>query len=185
MSLRWLPNALSILRLISIGPMVMLLLAEAYFLTLCLFAAAGISDGVDGWLAKRFGWESRLGAILDAAADKLLMAAVFITLGVKGLVPLWLVGLVFVRDLWIVLGAWYNRHHLAEFQVRPFLTSKINTAVQVCFVLLVIANAAWQFLPESLMVGALAVATLSVVISGLDYLQDWIRRLRSQGQEGV
>jgi cardiolipin synthase (CMP-forming) len=178
MSLRWLPNALSILRLFLIPPMVMLLVAEAYFLTLILFAAAGISDGVDGWLAKRFGWQSQLGAVLDAAADKLLIAAVFITLGWQGLVPVWLVALIFVRDLWIVLAAWYNRHHFADFQVRPFLTSKINTAVQVCFVLLVVADAAWPFLPPSLMSGAVAVATLSVVVSGLDYLQDWWRQLR-------
>ncbi|MEA5444783.1 CDP-alcohol phosphatidyltransferase family protein [Gammaproteobacteria bacterium AB-CW1] len=178
MKWHWLPNALSSFRLVLIVPTVLFLLDEAYFLTLCLFAVAGVSDGVDGWLAKRFGWTSRLGAVLDAAADKLLMAAIFITLGYKGLVPLWLVALVFVRDLWIVLGAWYNRHRLAEFEVRPFLTSKINTAVQICFVLLVIADAQWQLLAPSLMAGAVAVATLSVVASGLDYLQDWIRQLR-------
>lgn len=177
MSLRWLPNALSTLRLFLIPPMVWLILSQQYFLTLLLFAAAGISDGIDGWLAKRFGWQSRVGAVLDAAADKLLIAAVFITLGWQGLVPVWLVVLIFVRDLWIVLGAWYNRHHLQDFQVRPFLTSKINTAVQVCFVLLVVADAAWQFLPAYLMSGAVAVAALSVVVSGLDYLQDWIRQL--------
>jgi len=184
MNWSWLPNALSGLRLLLIPPMIFLLLEEAFLATLILFAIAGISDGVDGWLAKRYGWQSRLGAILDAAADKLLMASAFITLGWMGLVPIWLVALVFVRDLWIVLGAWYNRHHLANFQVRPFITSKINTAVQVCFVILVIADAAWALLTEPLMAGAVAVATLSVVISGLDYLQDWLRRLyqAKQGQ---
>ncbi|MDQ2069447.1 CDP-alcohol phosphatidyltransferase family protein [Natronospira bacteriovora] len=182
MSLRWLPNALSVARLILIVPMLLLLFAEQYLLTLILFAIAGISDGVDGWLAKRFGWQTRLGAVLDAAADKLMIAAVFIALGWKGLVPVWLVVLIFVRDLWIVLGAWYNRHHLADFEVRPFLTSKINTAVQVCFVLLVIADAAWPFLTPALKSGAVAVAALSVVVSGLDYLQDWMRQMKKARQ---
>jgi len=181
MSLRWLPNALSILRLLLIPPMIGLLLNEAYFWTLVLFALAGVSDGVDGWLAKRFGWQTRLGALLDAAADKWLMASIFITLGWIGLVPVWLVALVFIRDLWIVLGVWYNRHHLANFQVTPRLTSKINTGVQVGFVLVVIADAAWHLLNESLMAGAVAVATLSVVVSGLDYLQDWLRRIGGSG----
>jgi cardiolipin synthase (CMP-forming) len=177
-SLHWLPNAISIMRLALVPPVVVLLFAGQYPATLILFAVAGISDGLDGFLAKRFGWGSRLGALLDAAADKILMVAVFVSLAIKGLVPWWLVGLVFVRDLWIVLGAWYNRHHLPDFKPRPFVSSKINTGVQICFVLLVIAQAGYAFAPAAFMHFALGVATLAILVSGLDYLMDWLRQVR-------
>ena len=179
MSLAWLPNALSVGRILLVGPAVYLLLNEAYVATLALFFVAGVSDGVDGWLAKRFNWASRLGAFLDAAADKLLMAAMFVSLGWLGIVPWWLVGLIFLRDLCIVTGAWFSRRHLPDYRVRPFFTSKVNTAVQIVFVLVVIADAAWNLLAPELMSAAVTVSALSVLVSGLHYLHDWLRALRT------
>ncbi len=178
MSLSWLPNALSVARILLVAPAVYLLFIEAYLATLVLFAVAGISDGVDGWLAKRFGWASELGAILDASADKLLVAAMFIALGIKGLVPWWLVGLIFLRDLCIVAATWINRQRIRNYEVRPFFTSKVNTAVQIGFVLLVIADAEWNFLAPELMGAAITVSALAVLISGLHYLHAWMHILR-------
>ncbi len=105
MNLSWLPNAISVFRIALIIPVVMGVIDGQYSLALGLFLIAGISDGVDGFLAKRFDWHTRLGALLDPIADKLLMAASFVTLAYVGQIPVWLAGIVVFRDLVIIGGA--------------------------------------------------------------------------------
>ncbi|WP_373508037.1 CDP-alcohol phosphatidyltransferase family protein, partial [Thiocapsa sp.] len=104
MQLRDLPNIISVLRLVAVAPVMYLLLRQEYGWALVLFAAAGASDGLDGYLAKRYDWRSRLGGILDPLADKALLVACFLILGWQGLVPVWLVIAVILRDLVIVTG---------------------------------------------------------------------------------
>ena len=114
MSLSWLPNAISLLRIGLVPPLLWLMLRGRYDIALILFIVAGFSDGVDGYLAKRFNWQSRAGALLDPTADKLLVAGSFVTLGVTGHLPMWLAAIVVLRDLIIFGGAMaYN------FLVRP------------------------------------------------------------------
>ena len=96
MSLRWLPNAICVARIVLIAPVIYALLHAEYVWTLALFGAAGVSDGLDGWLAKTFGWTSRLGKILDPIADKLLLVSAFLTLAWTGLAPLWLLSLIHI-----------------------------------------------------------------------------------------
>ena len=97
-----LPNIISFLRILLVAPIVWALLNHRYDLAVVLFVIAGISDGVDGYLAKRFGWESRFGGVLDAIADKLLLVSTFIVLWLLAVFPLWLVALIILRDLFIV-----------------------------------------------------------------------------------
>ena len=105
MSLRWLPNAICLVRVLLVAPLVAALLAGRYELALVLLVIAGGSDGLDGFLAKRFGWHTRLGSLLDPAADKLLIGSVFLTLTWLGHVPLLLAAIVIARDAVIVLGS--------------------------------------------------------------------------------
>ena len=99
MSWKWLPNAICIVRVVLVAPIVFMLLEERYFAALVLIAIAGFSDALDGFLARAFDWRTPLGSLLDPAADKLLIASVFLTLAYQGLVPLLLTIVVIVRDV--------------------------------------------------------------------------------------
>ena len=105
MSLSWLPNAISILRIALVPPILILILQGDYGWALALFFFAGFSDGLDGYLAVRFEWTTRLGGLLDPAADKLLITGLFVTLAYTGDIPVWLAAIVILRDVVIVLGA--------------------------------------------------------------------------------
>src|SRR3990167_3624193 len=109
MILRNLPNALTVLRLVLVIPFLYFLYQEAYVEAFYLFVFAGITDALDGWLARYFRWQSPFGTFVDPVADKLLIAASFIGLALLGCFPWWLVALVFLRDLSIALGVytWY------------------------------------------------------------------------------
>jgi len=103
--LRQLPNVITSIRILLVVPIAMALSAHRPVETLWLFCIAGASDGIDGFLAKRFGWQTDLGGLLDPVADKLLLATVFVMLALLGSVPVWLTAAVIARDCIIVLGA--------------------------------------------------------------------------------
>jgi cardiolipin synthase len=141
---------------------------------LWLFCAAVASDGIDGFLAKRFGWQTELGGILDPIADKLLLVTVFVMLTLLGNVPVWLTAAVIARDCIIVLGAVAYRIALAPVVARPSRVSKLNTLCQAIYILVVVATpqftwpAVW-----GMFLGALVFVTVSV--SGLDYVLAYSR----------
>lgn len=132
-----------------------------------------MSDGVDGFLARRYNWRSRLGMRLDPLADKALMLATYLTLGWQGLLPHWLVGLVVIRDVVILGGALTYRSGSLATDLKPSLISKLNTVVQMMLALAAICFEAvgmkWVLLLEGLVI---AVATTTVA-SGLWYLVRW------------
>jgi cardiolipin synthase (CMP-forming) len=175
MSVRWLPNAICVLRMLLAAPIVFALLAANYPLTLLLFAVAAASDGLDGWLAKTFGWTSRLGKILDPIADKVLLVTVIVTLVVQGLVPLWFMLTVVLRDVVIVSGAIAYHFLIGYVEGRPTVVSKLNTVLQLSFVLAVIATAAWPALPRALVLALGAATFVTTVVSGLDYVLTYAR----------
>src|ERR1041385_9515241 len=105
-----------------------------------LFVAAGVSDAVDGYLAKHFDSKTELGAYLDPLADKALLVGIYLTLGWVGLIPLWLVILVAFRDLTIVGGALLEHTITQSFKSRPMMISKINTALQIALAAIVLAQ---------------------------------------------
>ena len=98
------PNIISVLRIFLVLPIAIQLYNEAWMSAFILFFIAGISDGIDGFLARAFNWKSKLGAMLDPIADKLLLTVIFITLAYKGVIPVWLAALVVVRDIVIIIG---------------------------------------------------------------------------------
>ncbi len=175
MTRRDLPNIISMLRVMLVWPVVLLLLHGDYGFALLLFAVAGISDGIDGFLAKHYGWESRLGSILDPIADKLLLVCSFIVLGYTGLLPIWLVIVVLLRDFVIMFGAVAYYLFIGNYAMEPSISSKINTFMEIVLVFVVIISQLIQ-LPESILQGLIGVTAVTILVSGLGYILVWSRR---------
>jgi cardiolipin synthase len=138
--------------------------------TLGLFFVAAVSDAADGFLAKRFAWQTTLGGILDPAADKLLLATVFIVLAVLHLVPAWLMAAAVVRDVIIVLGAIAYRVRFGPLAARPSVISKVNTLCQAAYILAVIGREQFAVPPAWVVVALGALTFVTIVISGMDYV---------------
>lgn len=173
MKARHIPNIISLLRILLVVPIMILLARGEYAYVLLLFAVAGASDGIDGYLARRFHWQSQLGALLDPLGDKFLLVGAYLIFGWSGLLPLWLVILVISRDVVIVTGAAAYRGLCGELTMAPTLISKANTLAQIVLGLLVIVNAmgfAGAGPVLELMIYLVAVTT---VWSGLDYVWSW------------
>ena len=178
MSLNWLPNAISLMRIALIAPILILIVRDSYAWALALFWLAGFSDGVDGYLANRFNWKTRLGALLDPVADKMLVMGLFITLAHTGDIPVWLAAVVISRDVVIVAGATAYNFLVRPVQGEPTRISKLNTALQLLFLLFVISRAGFDW-PQQISITVLGAAVLiTVVISGVDYVWSWSRRAR-------
>jgi cardiolipin synthase len=179
MSLSWLPNAISLLRIALIAPTLFLIVKGDFGWALALFFVAGFSDGLDGYLAVRYDWATRLGALLDPAADKLLMTGLFVTLAWTGDIPLWLAVIVIARDVIIVAGALAYNYFIKPVPGEPTHISKLNTALQMLFVLFVLSRAGFGW-PDPITTTLLGAAVLvTVVISGVDYVLSWTRRARA------
>ncbi|MBV8495360.1 MAG: CDP-alcohol phosphatidyltransferase family protein [Gammaproteobacteria bacterium] len=174
--MRHLPNLICLVRLVLIWPITAALYARENGTAFALFIAAALSDGLDGYLAKRFGWASELGKVLDPLADKLLLVTVFVAGAWLGLIPWWLSAAVVARDVLIGLGALTFRLWFGPLQGRPTLLSKINTGTQLLYIALVILSAALHRAPGAILAawGFLTLAT--TVLSGLDYILTFTRR---------
>ena len=170
MNLRQLPNALTGLRLAMAPVLPWLLVTGRYRAALVVALAAGVSDALDGLLAKRFGWQSRLGSLLDPIADKLMLGLAMLGLAWVAMLPSWLVGLVLARDLVIVAGAaaWWRL--AGPFDGQPSLLSKLTTALQVALVLLCLAELSGLSLPIQARIQMVVAVGLLTFLSGLDYV---------------
>ncbi len=179
MSLSWLPNAISIMRIILILPILALFVNDEFGWALTLFIIAGLSDGVDGYLAKKYGWNTRLGAFLDPAGDKLLVAWSFGTLAFLGHIPVWLAVIVISRDVVIVAGSFMYHYLVRRLEGEPTFISKFNTGLEFAFLIFVMARAGFGW-PDEITITIVGAAVLvTVVISGYDYVSNWIRSART------
>lgn len=173
MKLAQLPNAITLSRIALVPVMIVALNDHDYRLALVLFVVAGLSDGLDGFLAKRFHLQSRLGGILDPVADKILLVSAYVMLTVLGQIPFWLMLTVAFRDLLIVGGYVVYTVHSGPVQMRPSALSKLNTVVQLTLVALILAQQSFGFaapLAVETLIGLVAVTT---VASGAHYLWTW------------
>jgi cardiolipin synthase len=175
-----LPNLITVFRFLLVPPVVVLLLIGRFGSALLIFAVAGFSDALDGYLAKRYNWTSRAGALMDPLADKLLLVSAFVTLGWLGLIPLWLVGLVILRDLVIVTGAIVYHMRIEQLEAEPSLVSKLNTFTQIVLLLAIMFTQAFRELPELWLDVLLYSVILTTVWSGFDYVWTWSRRAWSR-----
>lgn len=146
-----------------------------------LFLAAGVSDAVDGYLAKRFNMASEIGAYLDPLADKALIVSIYVALGISDAIPRWLVILVVSRDIMIVGAVILSKLLGSPIAVKPLLISKLNTVAQIFFACLVLASLGFGFdlgILTPLVMGLVAILTL---LSIGFYLAEWVRHIGSSG----
>ncbi len=178
-SLRHLPNVISAIRILLVVPIAAALANHQLATTIVLFGVAALSDAADGFLAKRFGWQSELGAVLDPAADKLLLATVFITLAYLRLVPLWLMAAAVARDVIIVGGALLYKSLIGPLNIRPSIVSKFNTLCQAAFIMAVVGREEFSLPPAWVVTALGAMVFATVAVSGIDYVLIYGRRALS------
>lgn len=176
LQVRHIPNLITGLRILLVGPFLWLLLEERYGPALALFVIAGVSDALDGFLAKYFGWTSELGGLLDPIADKLLLLGTMLALGWLNELPGWLVALVVARDLIIMGGALSYHLFIERFAAAPLLISKLNTLLQLVLAFAVIFHYGMTPLPIWLLTGLIQLTALTTVWSGAAYVWQWGRR---------
>ncbi len=186
--MRHIPNIITALRIILVFPTTWLLWQARYQDAFILMAVAGVSDALDGFLARRFNWMSKLGAAMDPLADKMLVAAMFVVFTLQGHIPLWVAIIVLGRDFTIVAGAGVYKLLYEEVEIAPTFVSKANTAMQIIMLLLlmvsllpleIIAPIARQ-LVDPYCFYILAVLGVS---SGLDYVFTWGSKAYRQGKQ--
>ncbi len=172
-----LANLVTLARLLAVPLIVWLILAGAHTATFWLFTAAALSDAIDGYVAKRFNQRSGLGALLDPIADKTLIVSVFITLGIAGHLPNWLVIMVVFRDLLIVGGFLLATALAQPINWRPLFVSKLNTALQLGLIAVLLAQLAYGFDTYGAVVVLTYLVAATTILSGGGYLVRWFRGL--------
>jgi cardiolipin synthase len=178
---RDLPNLISALRIVLVVPVVALLEERQYGAALAVFTLAGLSDALDGFLARRYGWFSRLGGWLDPIADKTMMVSVFVMLGFRDLIPLWLVVAVIGRDLLILAGSVVYYLWIEKVDAAPSWISKLNTLAQILLIMTVLFDRGVTQLPGLVLDGLIVVVVATTVLSGIGYVLTWgARALRVQ-----
>jgi cardiolipin synthase len=174
--MRHLPNLISLLRIVLIWPILVSLEQAAYGRTLLLLFLAAFSDGLDGFLAKRYHWTSEFGKALDPLGDKLLLIAVFLVATWHGLIPSWLTAIAVARDVMIAFGAVIYRIGWGPLNGRPMISSKINTLLQLLYVLAVVANAGFQLPPHWILLALAWLTCATLLLSGFLYAREFTSR---------
>ncbi len=171
------PNLITIMRIMLVPLIVWLILSNQMLPAFILFLVAGVSDGVDGFIAKRFNQETELGAYLDPLADKALLVSIYVALGVLEYLPSWLVILVVSRDVLIIGAVMLSWIMGRPVEMAPVMTSKVNTTAQILLVVFVLADLAFDMQLNGLRdIGVWAVAIFTVS-SGAIYLMGWLKEM--------
>lgn len=172
-----LPNIITLGRILLVPVIVWAIASNQMTIAFALFVTAGLSDAVDGFLAKRFNMTSEIGALLDPLADKALLVSIYVALGVSGAIPRWIVILVVSRDIMIVgavIVSWLLGKPVA---MKPLMVSKLNTVAQVAFAALVLAALGFDFAPMPFDIILMGLVTILTLLSVSFYLVDWVRHM--------
>jgi cardiolipin synthase len=179
------PNIITILRFLLVPAVVYALMSEELGWALAGFIVAGVSDGVDGFIARHFDQRSELGAYLDPIADKLLLVSVFVMLGIMGELPLWLVIAAVSRDA-LIVGAVLLSYVMGNpVVVKPLFVSKANTAVQITLAALVLFELSFSPLPGDLRAIMIVLSGLLTAGSAAAYLVAWLRHMNGDGESNT
>ena len=162
--IRHLPNILTVTRIVLVFPFVWFMFNEQYDRALWTLLLAGVSDGVDGFLARQYNWRSQFGSIADPVADKILLITTFLTLGLTDHLPWWVVAVVVSRDLYIFCGAIAYWFVVGRYEGSPTMLSKTCTFMMIVLGLVVIANLVWPLVPPPLLLW------LSYLVVGLSFI---------------
>ncbi len=171
-----LANAISVARLCAAPLVVWLILSDELALAFWIFLAAGLSDALDGFIAKRWGRLTMLGAYLDPIADKALLVGAYIALGYYGGLPLWLVILVVFRDMTIVGGAVLFRMLIHTLSMEPLMISKINTVAQIVLAAVMLGHLGVGIGAGEIVEALVYVVAATTLASGGAYVVEWTRR---------
>jgi cardiolipin synthase len=180
-----LPNLITILRLLLVPGVVLAMLQARWDWAFAGFVVAGVSDGVDGFIARQFNQRSRLGAYLDPMADKLLLVSVFVVLGIKGELPLWLVIAVVSRDALIVFAVLLSSVMAQPVEMKPLMVSKVNTVAQLVLAALVLGELALKIELGGMRLALIILSGLLTVASAAAYLVAWLRHMSGHGEGGT
>ncbi len=173
------PNLITTGRILLVPIVVWAIMTGNYLVAFWLFVLAAVSDAVDGYLAKRLEAKSEFGAYLDPLADKVLLMSIYVTLGIAGSLPLWIVIAVVSRDIMIVgavMLAWLVGRPL---EIQPLVVSKLNTMAQLLLAALVLAANAFKFDPGMALAAALGAVAILTGLSAAAYLTGWMRHMAS------
>lgn len=169
----YVPNLLTLARIGLVPWLVVLLQQQDYLLSLLVFIIAGVSDGLDGYIAKRFNAKTKLGAILDPLADKALLVSSYVMLSLMELIPFWLVVTVVFRDLVIIVGYLIMEIFFGAITMQPLRISKVNTVVQIAFVIVVLLSLACAIDLSGLIYASTYLVFITSVWSGAAYVYIW------------
>ena len=176
------PNVITLLRVFLVPGVVFALLSGRMEWALAGFVIAGVSDGVDGFIARQFNQRSVLGAYLDPMADKLLLVSVFVVLGLMGNLPLWLVIAAVSRDALIIGAVLLSTIMGHPVEMKPLYVSKANTAMQIVLAAFILAELAFGVEFEMLRYGLIFLSGLLTVASAAAYLVGWLRHMSGYGE---
>ncbi|CFX62114.1 CDP-alcohol phosphatidyltransferase [Candidatus Filomicrobium marinum] len=168
------PNLITLMRAILVPVVFWLLLAGYIKAAFVVFVIAGVSDGIDGLLARRFNWQTELGAYLDPLADKLLIVSIFLALGVRGDLPSWLVVAVVSRDLLILLAIIVSWLLNKPIKIDPLAVSKATTFAQLALAALVLADEGFMLNVGAYRQGLVWVTAVLTILSLAAYLRSWL-----------
>ena len=175
------PNLITIARILSVPLIVWAITSGEMLIAFVLFLAAGVSDAVDGFLAKRFNMASELGALLDPVADKTLIVSIYVALGISEAIPRWVVILVVSRDILIIGGYLMAMLIDKPMRVKPHPVSKLNTVAQIGLACLVLASLGFRFDAAWALPVMMGLVTVLTLLSIGFYVAEWIRHVGSNG----
>jgi cardiolipin synthase len=171
------PNLITLARILMVPVVVWAIAAGEMTIAFLVFLLAGLSDLIDGFLAKRFNMATELGAYLDPLADKAMIVSIYVTLGIAGAIPRWLVILVVSRDIMIVTAVMLSWLIGKPVALKPLAVSKLNTVAQILLALVVLASLGFAFDAGWLIQGLTALVAILTLASVVIYIIEWMRHL--------
>jgi cardiolipin synthase len=177
------PNLITLGRILLVPIVVWAISSGTMWIAFVLFVVAGVSDAVDGYLAKRFGMTTELGRYLDPLADKALIVSIYLALGINELIPRWLVILVVSRDILIVGGIMLSWVIGNPLKIRPLLVSKLNTVAQILFACVVLGTLGFDIKADMLTLGLMIVVACTTLLSVAAYVAEWMRHMNSTADQ--
>jgi cardiolipin synthase len=177
------PNLITLARILLVPVVIWAITSGEMRIAFLLFLAAGISDAVDGFLAKRFGMATELGAYLDPLADKAMIVSIYVALGIAEAIPRWLVILVVSRDIMIVGAVMLSWLVDKPVALKPLMISKLNTVAQIVLALVVLGALGFDFDADVAVVTLTALVAALTLVSIAFYVAEWVRHMNAVDQQ--
>ena len=174
---RQIPNIITGTRILCVPYLILVIFQRQFEQALLLIVFMGLSDGLDGFLARSYGWQTRLGSILDPIADKLMLLALFVSFGLLHWVPWWLVIMIALRDMFLLLGAMCMYRSINDFRIQPLFISKLNTFMQIVLGITLIFSQLSVVNLQILNI-LMTIVACTTVASASEYYMLWLRRSR-------